>query len=119
MLDAGFPRSALNYWRSAFFTELSDAAVSALVEAYEAVPSPMASIVLEHFHGAACRVTPTATAFPHRDPGFNLVLAGQWQDPAETPANVQWVRDTLTRPRALHGAADVHELRRGRRGRSG
>ena len=69
MLDAGFPRGALNYWRSAFFTELSDAAVSALVEAYEAVPSPMSAIVLENFHGAACRVAPTATAFPHRDPG--------------------------------------------------
>ena len=84
MLDAGFPRGALNYWRSAFFTELSDAAVAALVEAYEAVPSPMSAIVLEHFHGAACRVEPTATAFPHRDPGFNLVVAGQWQDPADT-----------------------------------
>ena len=96
MLDAGFPRGALNYWRSAFFTELSDAAVSALVEAYEAVPSPMSGIILEHFHGAACRVAPTATAFPHRSPGFNLVVTGQWQDPADTPANVQWVRDTLT-----------------------
>jgi FAD/FMN-containing dehydrogenase len=95
ILDAGFPRGALNYWRSAFFTELSDAAVSALVEAYEAVPSPMSGIVLEHFHGAACRVAPTATAFPHRSPGFNLVVTGQWQDPADTPANVQWVRDTL------------------------
>ena len=95
MLDAGFPRGALNYWRSAFFTELSDAAVSALVEAYEAVPSPMSGIILEHFHGAACRVAPTATAFPHRSPGFNLVVTGQWQDPADTPANVQWVRNTL------------------------
>jgi len=64
MLDAGFPRGALNYWRSAFFTELSDAAVSALVDAYEAVPSPMSTIILEHFHGAASRVAPTATAFP-------------------------------------------------------
>ena len=55
----------------------------------------MTGIVIEHFHGAACRVAPTATAFPHRDPGFNLVLTGQWQDPADTPANVQWVQDTL------------------------
>ena len=95
MLDAGFPRGALNYWRSAFFTDLSDAAVSALVEAYEAVPSPMSAILVENFHGAACRIAPTATAFPHRTPGFNLLVAGQWQDPADTPANVQWVRDTL------------------------
>ena len=95
MLDAGFPRGALNYWRSAFLTELSDAAVSALVEAYEVVPSPMSAILLENFHGAACRIAPTATAFPHRTPGYNLLVAGQWQDPADTAVNVQWVRDTL------------------------
>jgi FAD/FMN-containing dehydrogenase len=95
MLDGGFPRGALNYWRSAFFTDLNDAAVQTLVEAYDAVPSPMTAIVIEHFHGAACRVDPTATAFPHRDPGFNLVLAGQWADPADTEVNLRWVRDTL------------------------
>jgi FAD/FMN-containing dehydrogenase len=96
MLDPGFPRGALNYWRSAFFTDLSDAAVQALVDAYESVPSPMSAIIIEHFHGAACRVDPTATAFPHREPGFNLVVAGQWTDPADTELNMRWVRDTLT-----------------------
>ncbi|HET9872017.1 MAG TPA: FAD-binding oxidoreductase [Propionibacteriaceae bacterium] len=95
MLDAGFPRGALNYWRSAFFTDLSDAAVQTLVVAYDAVPSPMTAIVIEHFHGAACRVDPTATAFPHREPGFNLVVAGQWADPADTEINLRWVRNTM------------------------
>ena len=52
-------------------------------------------MVLEHFHGAVCRIDPTATAYPHRDPGYNLVLTGQWMDPAETDANVAWVRDTF------------------------
>ena len=95
MLDNGFPRGALNYWRSAFFTDLSDAAIQALVDAYEAVPSPMTAIIIENLHGAACRVDPAATAFPHREPGFNLALAGQWADPADTEVNMQWVRDTL------------------------
>ena len=35
----------------------------------------MTSIVLEHFHGAACRVTPTATAFP------TATLASTWSSP--------------------------------------
>jgi FAD/FMN-containing dehydrogenase len=94
MLDDAFPRGALNYWRSGFFTELSDAAVRTLIEAFEAVPSIMTGIVIEHFHGAVCRVDPTATAFPHREPGYNLVLTGQWADPAETEANVRWVHET-------------------------
>ena len=95
LLDDGFPRGALNYWKSAFFTELSDAAVRTMVEAFEATPSTMSAMVIEHFHGAVCRVDPTATAFPYREPGFNLVLAGQWSDPEDADANMAWVRDTF------------------------
>ncbi len=94
LLDDAFPRGALNYWKSAFFTELSDAAVRTMIEAFEAAPSPMTGMVVEHFHGAVCRVDPAATAYPHREPGYNLLLAGQWLDPAETEANVAWVRET-------------------------
>ena len=94
LLDDAFPKGALNYWKSAFFTELSDAAVRTMIEAFEAAPSPMTGMVVEHFHGAVCRVDPAATAYPHREPGYNLLLAGQWLDPAETEANVAWVRET-------------------------
>ena len=94
LLDDAFPRGALNYWKSAFFTELSDAAVQTMIAAFEAAPSIMSAMVVEHFHGAVCRVDPTATAYPHREPGYNLVLIGQWLDPADTAANVSWVRET-------------------------
>ena len=40
-------------------------------------------------------IDPTATAFPHREPGFNLVLTGEWLDPAEDEANIGWVRETF------------------------
>jgi FAD/FMN-containing dehydrogenase len=95
MLDDAFPRGALNYWKSAFFTELSDAAVGTMIEAFRAVPSIMTGMLIEHIHGAVCQVDPTATAFPFREPGYNLVLTGQWSDPADTPANMAWVRDTF------------------------
>ena len=94
LLDDAFPRGALNYWKSAFFTELTDAAVQTMIAAFEAAPSIMSAMVVEHFHGEVCRVDPTATAYPHRAPGYNLVLIGQWLDPAETAANVSWVRET-------------------------
>jgi hypothetical protein len=54
----------------------------------------MTGMLLEHFHGAATRVEATATAFPHRTPGYNLLLAGEWMQPAETEANVAWTRST-------------------------
>ncbi|HEX9681844.1 MAG TPA: FAD-binding oxidoreductase [Acidimicrobiales bacterium] len=94
LLDDGFPPGALNYWKSAFFTELSDAAIQTMIEAFENAPSIMSGLAIEHFHGAVCRVDPTATAYPHRDPGFNLLIAGEWLDPSETESNIAWVRET-------------------------
>jgi len=67
-----------------------------MVDAFEAAPSIMSGMVVEHLHGEACRVDPTATAYPNREPGYNLVIAGQWLDPADTDANVAWVRDTFS-----------------------
>ena len=98
-------RARSNYWKSAFFTELSDAAVQTMIAAFEAAPSIMSGMVVEHFHGAVCRVDPTATAYPHREPGYNLVLIGQWLDPAETDANVRLGAGDVRRARAVHGAA--------------
>jgi hypothetical protein len=94
LLDGAFPRGALNYWKSAFFTELSDAAVRTMIEAFEAAPSIMSGMMIECFHGAVTRVDPTAMAYPHRQPGYDLVLIGQWLDPAESDANIAWVRET-------------------------
>jgi len=95
LLDAGFPVGALNYWKSAFFTELSDAAVRTMVDAFEAAPSTMSGMVVEHLHGEVTRIDPTATAFPHRRPGYNLAITGEWLEPSETEANVRWVRETF------------------------
>ena len=48
--------------------------------------------MLEHFHGEVCRVDPVATAFSHRTEGFNLLILGQWMNPADTEACITWVR---------------------------
>jgi FAD/FMN-containing dehydrogenase len=95
LLDGAFPRGARNYWKSAFFKELSADVIGVLVDAFERVPSPMAGMVNEHFHGAVTRIDPTATAFPHRQPGFNLVITGEWLDPADDDVNIAWVRSTF------------------------
>ena len=71
MLDAGFPRGALNYWKSNFMMELSDQAIDTLVSQFAACPSPMSGLLLEHIHGAATRVGVSETAFPHRREGYN------------------------------------------------
>ena len=93
--DSSFPRGALNYWKSAFFTELSDDAVAILLECFRGVPSAMTLCVIESIGGAAARVAPTATAYPHRQPGYSLLILAQWTDPADTLDNIAWARDTF------------------------
>jgi FAD/FMN-containing dehydrogenase len=94
LFDAGFPRGALNYWKSNFLTALGDAAIDTMVERFAASPSPMNGLLLEHFHGAATRVGPTDTAFPHRTVGYNFLAVGEWLDASGTAANVAWARET-------------------------
>jgi FAD/FMN-containing dehydrogenase len=103
MLDAGYPKGALNYWKSTFLERLSDDAVRTLVDCYERCPSPMSQIILEHFHGAVARVPVSATAFPHRRTGFNLLVLGQWASPAETDRCLAWVRETYAAMQPFRG----------------
>ncbi|MBV8986250.1 MAG: FAD-binding oxidoreductase [Acidimicrobiia bacterium] len=95
LLDAGFPKGARNYWKSAYFKEITTDTVAAMVDRFEQTPSIMSGMVIEHFHGAVTRVPATATAFPHREPGYNLVLTGVWPDNAGDDANIAWVRETF------------------------
>jgi len=96
MVDGGFPRGALNYWKANFLAALTDQAIDGIIAQFESCPSPMSALLLEHFHGAATRVSPTATAFPHRSVGYNFVIISEWMDPAGTDVNVKWARDTYT-----------------------
>jgi FAD/FMN-containing dehydrogenase len=94
LLDGGFPRGALNYWKSTFVRGVDEGLVDTMVQRFESCPSPMSGILLEHFHGAVTRVGRTDTAVPHRAPGYNLLIPSVWTDPAETDANVAWTRAT-------------------------
>jgi hypothetical protein len=94
-VDWLFPEGVLNYWKSAFFSELSHQAVAVMVEAFENAPSELCALVIEDFHGAVTRVAPEATAYPHRQPGFNLLLISAWTDAAQTDACIAWARETF------------------------
>ncbi len=99
LLDAAFPSGALNYWTSTFVEALSDDAIATLVDRFARAASPMSQLVLEHIHGKAASVPVTATAFPHRREGFNLLVISQWSAPADTEREIQWGRGTHRRMR--------------------
>jgi FAD/FMN-containing dehydrogenase len=93
--DFGFPDRALNYWKSSFLKQLPDEAIESMIADFAQAPSYMTIMMMEDVHGAATRVSPTATAIPHRAAGFNLLIPSVWWEPAETDANVAWTRSTF------------------------
>ena len=97
MLDANYPKGALNYWKSNFLTELSDAAIDTMIGCFARCPTPMGQLLLEHIHGAATRVGVGDTAFPHRKEGYNFLVLAQWMKPADTNACIAWARETYER----------------------
>jgi FAD/FMN-containing dehydrogenase len=56
-------------------------------------PSPATGVALQQMHGAASRVDPAATAFPHRDEHYDFMILSQWSDPADSERNIQWTRE--------------------------
>ena len=104
MLDAAYPKGALNYWKSSFLAQLSDDAIDMMIERFARCPTPMGQMLLEHFHGAATRVPATDTAFPHRADGYNLLVLGEWTDPTQNASCIAWTRETYAAMEAFMGA---------------
>ena len=63
MLDAAYPKGALNYWKSNFLSQLSDDAIETMIACFAEFPTPMGQLLLEHVHGAAARESTSVT--PH------------------------------------------------------
>ncbi len=95
MLDAAYPKGALNHWKSSFLAQLSDGAIDRMIECFAGCPTPMGQLLLEHYHGAVSRVGVGDTAFPHRAVGYNLVVLSEWMDRAITDRCVAWARESF------------------------
>jgi len=94
LIDAAYPKGALNYWKSSFLSSLNNDAIDTMVDCCARMPSPMAGIFLEHAHGAMTRVGVTDTAFPHRAVGYNMLFLNQWTNPADTERCIAWTRES-------------------------
>jgi FAD/FMN-containing dehydrogenase len=105
MIDAGYPKGALNYWKSSFLESLNDAAIDTIVDCYASVPSPMAAIIIEHAHGAMTRVAVGDTAFPHRRAGYNLLFLTQWRNAADSDRCIAWTRESYAAMQPFVAAA--------------
>jgi FAD/FMN-containing dehydrogenase len=97
ILDPGVPKLDLYYWKSCFFDALSDDVITILDEQFARCPSFKSKLFVEHFHGAALRPEPSATAFPHREAGYSILIIAQWRESEHTKQNIAWARETYDR----------------------
>jgi FAD/FMN-containing dehydrogenase len=82
----------LSYWRSGFLSEISDAAVECIAANLENRPFDGGGFFAQPLFGAPCRVGRDATAFSHRDRGYDFAAMGVWDDRAKSDAAIGWVR---------------------------
>jgi len=73
---------------------LSNGAIDALVAGIEHATSGGASVLFDSLGGAAARVAPDATAFPHRGARTVLQLIASWRAGASGDASLRWLADT-------------------------
>ncbi len=92
LLDATVPHYNRYYWKSNFLEELSDEAIDTIVSHAALVPSPASAILVEYYGGASSREPEGGTAFPHREPQFDLVIISNWVDKEDDKKNIHWAR---------------------------
>ncbi len=88
--DEGYPPGQQHYWKSGYVTEIDDELADVLLEFVTRMPSSGSGVGLQQLHGAAARVDPSATAFPHRGERYDCLILSQWPDPTDSEQNVVW-----------------------------
>jgi len=83
-LDANFPRGRRYYWKSTMVRELSDDAISQLIELFDSVPSAMTAILLQQLGNAANRV-PQQPRSPTATPAGTACSSPAGRTPPRTP----------------------------------
>jgi hypothetical protein len=90
--DEGFPFGRHHYWKSGWLREVTDGAIETLLRFLPQMPSSASSVGLQQLHGAASRVAPSATAFPHRAEQYDFLVMSQWSEASDSDRNLQWTR---------------------------
>lgn len=82
MFDSGQPPGRHNYWKTAYLSELSDAAIDVIVDSARQMTSPLSVLAVYQLGGAA-RLG---------DAAFCLNAAATWTEPTESQRHISWAR---------------------------
>ena len=89
--NAGAPAGRSYYEKASKLSDLTDEAIEAMVEYGTACTSPFSQVLIQHVHGAACRVDPDEMAFALRDESYVISIVAAW-DVGEGKRHIAWTR---------------------------
>ena len=91
-MDEGYPRGEYHYWRSSFLDDLTDQVIDILIDrASDLQAPPVLELIVEHMGGA---IAAGDGAFAHRDAWYDVLIAANWNDPADLDRCTAWARET-------------------------
>jgi len=92
MLDAG-AQDGWRYYQKGGNIMLSDAAIETILQYATARTSPLSQILIQHIHGAASRVSPTAMGTSElRSDHYNLLIVATWTDGHDDAIHRNWAQ---------------------------
>jgi hypothetical protein len=94
--DPFFPMGKLqSYWKAQNLASLPDRAIETIAARANQRPAPITLVVTFQMGGAINRVGATDTAYAERSALWMSSIDGNWENPADTPKNVAWVRESF------------------------
>jgi hypothetical protein len=96
---------ARNYWKSHNFHEFSDDLIDLVDDYVQRLPTEHTEIFFAKVGGAINRVTPQATAYPHRDTEFIMNVHARWTEEKDDQRCMEWAKAFFraTEPHATGG----------------
>lgn len=82
-----------NYWKSGYYTEMSEGFIETVVDHVDPLPSTYTTVYTDWMQGAIAEEAPDGTAFPHRDKLFSFTLSPKWSDPERDEELIAWARE--------------------------
>ena len=100
-LDEDYPTGRRYYWKAVYVDDLTDEVIDVVESTGAESPSPLSTIDIWQMGGAIADVAPEETAFWHREEPYMVNYEANWDEPGESEANIEWVRDGIEALREL------------------
>jgi FAD/FMN-containing dehydrogenase len=110
LLDAAAPTGIRRYWKSGYFTDLTDELLDIALKHVANRPSPLSPVLFFHLRGAAVKTPVESSAFGNRRDQWDSDIISQWIDPADDEKNISWTRNFWNEIAPLTNGVYVNHL---------